>query len=68
MKFGDEGATDAAVRAVLAAGGKVVSVTPNRETLEDFFLRRLGEGASSPAAAAAEHRGVRDGAAPDAAT
>jgi hypothetical protein len=45
-----------------------VSVTPHRETLEDFFLRRLGEGAASPAGAAAEHRGARDGAAPDAAT
>jgi ABC-2 type transport system ATP-binding protein len=63
LRFTDEPAADAAVRAVLAAGGKVVSVTPRRETLEDFFLRRLGEGAASPSAAAAEHRGV----APDAA-
>ena len=41
--FQDEGAADAAVRSLLAAGGRLVSLTPNRETLEDFFLRRLEE-------------------------
>jgi ABC-2 type transport system ATP-binding protein len=35
---------DAAVAAVLAAGGRLLALTPHRETLEDFFLRRLGEG------------------------
>ncbi len=39
----DEQAADAAVRAVLLAGGRVVSVTPQRETLEDFFVRRLAD-------------------------
>jgi ABC-2 type transport system ATP-binding protein len=44
--FADEAAADAAVRAVVAAGGRVAALTAHRETLEDFFLRRL-EGASS---------------------
>ncbi len=45
--FDDEARGDAAVAAVLASGGRVVAVTPNRETLEDFFLRRLQEGRAS---------------------
>jgi len=43
LSFPDEGAADGAVRALLAGGGRLVSVTPDRETLEDFFVRRLGE-------------------------
>ena len=43
VAFDDEASADAAVRAVLAAGGRVVAVTPHRETLEDFFVRRLAE-------------------------
>jgi ABC-2 type transport system ATP-binding protein len=43
VTFADEGAADAAVRALVAAGGRVVSLTPHRETLEDFFVRRLEE-------------------------
>jgi ABC-2 type transport system ATP-binding protein len=39
--FSDEGAADAAVRAVVQSGGRVGSLTAHRETLEDFFLRRL---------------------------
>jgi ABC-2 type transport system ATP-binding protein len=42
--FADEAAADAAVRAVVHAGGRVAALTSHRETLEDFFLRRL-EGA-----------------------
>jgi ABC-2 type transport system ATP-binding protein len=45
--FDDEAAADAAVRAVLAAGGRVASLTPHRETLEDFFMRRLDDATSS---------------------
>ena len=45
VSFADEPAADAAVRAVLAGGGRLVSLTPHRETLEDFFVRRLGEAA-----------------------
>jgi ABC-2 type transport system ATP-binding protein len=43
LSFPDEGAADAALRALLAAGGQLVSLTPHRETLEDFFVRRLDE-------------------------
>jgi len=31
------------VRGLLAAGGRVIALTPHRETLEDFFVRRLAE-------------------------
>jgi ABC-2 type transport system ATP-binding protein len=51
VAFAEERAADAAVRAVLAAGGRVVALTPHRETLEDFFMRRLEEG-DRPAAPA----------------
>ncbi len=47
--FADEASADAAVRAVLAAGGRVASLTPIRETLEDFLIRRL----EAPGSAAA---------------
>jgi ABC-2 type transport system ATP-binding protein len=47
--FDDAGAADAAVRALLDAGGKLVALTPHRETLEDFFLRRTREGAAAEA-------------------
>ncbi len=51
--FDDEGAADAAVKSVVQAGGRVVALTRHRETLEDFFLRRLGEsgqaGSAGPA-------------------
>ncbi len=40
----DEAAAHAAVRDLVAAGGRLVSLTPHRETLEDFFLRRLEAG------------------------
>ncbi len=49
VSFADEPAADAAVRAVLAGGGRLVSLTPHRETLEDFFVRRLGEAAGQRA-------------------
>ncbi len=50
--FADEAAADGAVRAVAAAGGRVASLTSHRETLEDFFMRRL-EAAPAPGAARA---------------
>jgi ABC-2 type transport system ATP-binding protein len=43
VAFDDAGAADAAVAAVATGGGRVVSVTPHRETLEDFFVRRIAE-------------------------
>jgi ABC-2 type transport system ATP-binding protein len=39
--FEDTASADAAVRVVVAAGGRVAALTEHRETLEDFFLRRL---------------------------
>jgi ABC-2 type transport system ATP-binding protein len=39
--FTDEAAADAALRAVVAAGGRVATLTSHRETLEDFLMRRL---------------------------
>ena len=44
MTFPDLESANAAVASVLAAGGALVSLVPYRETLEDFFLRRLEEG------------------------
>jgi len=48
---------DAAVRAVVAAGGRVVALTAHRETLEDFFLRRLETAPAVPAAAIEQRAG-----------
>jgi ABC-2 type transport system ATP-binding protein len=53
VAFDDPGAADAAVAAVAAGGGRVVQVTPHRETLEDFFVRRIEEERASRASAAA---------------
>ncbi len=50
--FEDEATVDAAVRAVVAAGGRISALTAHRETLEDFLMRRL-DGAPSPTAPAA---------------
>jgi ABC-2 type transport system ATP-binding protein len=44
LAFADLPSANAAAQAVLAAGGALVSLVPHRETLEDFFLRRLEEG------------------------
>ncbi len=55
--FRDEAAADAAVRTVVQTGGRVGSLTSHRETLEDFFMRRL-EGPPEPAASAAAARAV----------
>jgi ABC-2 type transport system ATP-binding protein len=44
MSFPDLESANTAVAEVLAGGGALVSLVPFRETLEDFFLRRLEEG------------------------
>jgi ABC-2 type transport system ATP-binding protein len=44
LSFADLGTANRAVGATLACGGELVSMVPHRETLEDFFVRRLGEG------------------------
>ena len=43
VSFPDQAAADGSVRAALGAGASLLSLTPHRETLEDFFLRRLEE-------------------------
>ncbi len=43
VSFPDEATASAALRAALGAGGWVLSLTPHRDTLEDFFVRRLAE-------------------------
>ena len=43
VAFDDEAHADAAVRGVLARRRAGLSLTPHRETLEDFFVRRLAE-------------------------
>jgi len=48
--FADETSADAAVRAVVEAGGRVAMLTSHRETLEDFFMRRLEGAPGAPAA------------------
>ncbi len=44
LTFPDADAAQSALRAVLASGGTVISMTPHRETLEDLFVRRAAGG------------------------
>ena len=44
LSFADLESANAAVAAALSGGGALVSLVPHRETLEDFFMRRLEEG------------------------
>ncbi|WP_242342616.1 ABC transporter ATP-binding protein [Anaeromyxobacter terrae] len=53
VAFDDEAHADAAVTAIVHAGGRVLSLTPHRDTLEDFFVRRLAETQAAPAPVAA---------------
>jgi ABC-2 type transport system ATP-binding protein len=43
LSFTDLDAANHAVAAALAGGGELLSLVPHRETLEDFFVRRLEE-------------------------
>ena len=47
LSFGDLETANHAVAAALTSGGELVSLVPHRETLEDFFVRRLEEGRAS---------------------
>jgi ABC-2 type transport system ATP-binding protein len=47
----EEGSLGAVIQAVQQAGGRVLSVQPVRESLEDYFLREMGKAADRPAAA-----------------
>jgi len=58
LSLADEAAAAAAVRLVFAAGGRVISLTPHRETLEDFFVRRFEEDRARDADQAARSRAV----------
>jgi len=44
LSFPDLESANAAVSSALSAGAALVSLAPHRETLEDFFMRRLEEG------------------------
>jgi len=55
--FDDEGSADLALRGLLAGGGRLVSMTRHRETLEDFFVRRLEERPDAPPASGAAASG-----------
>ena len=57
MTFPDLESASAAVAGVLAAGGTLVSLVPDRETLEDFFMRRLEEGRAAGEAGRAREVG-----------
>jgi ABC-2 type transport system ATP-binding protein len=57
MTFPDLESANSAVAGVLAAGGTLVSLVPHRETLEDFFLRRLEEGKAAGEAGRAREVG-----------
>jgi ABC-2 type transport system ATP-binding protein len=56
--FDEEEAADAAVRAVVGAGGRLLALTRHRETLEDFFLRRLAPEQPGRGEAAGPTRGA----------
>jgi ABC-2 type transport system ATP-binding protein len=43
LSFPDEEAAQLAVRAMLSRGGRLIAMTPHRETLEDLFVRRAAE-------------------------
>jgi ABC-2 type transport system ATP-binding protein len=43
LSFADLDAANHAVAAALGRGGELLSLVPHRETLEDFFVRRLEE-------------------------
>jgi ABC-2 type transport system ATP-binding protein len=57
MTFPDLESANAAVAGVIAAGGRLVSLVPDRETLEDFFMRRLEEGKAAGEAGRAREVG-----------
>jgi ABC-2 type transport system ATP-binding protein len=40
LSFDEEAAADEAVRAIVAGGGKLISLSPHRQTLENLFVQR----------------------------
>lgn len=61
LTFGDEAVADAAVSEVVAAGGRLVSLTRHRESLEDLFMRRAGRVADARDGEPAERRVASNG-------
>jgi ABC-2 type transport system ATP-binding protein len=51
--FPDAAGADLAVRVVVGAGGRIVALTEHRDTLEDYFMRRVEDGPGAPARATA---------------
>jgi ABC-2 type transport system ATP-binding protein len=51
--FPESAAADLAVRSVVGAGGRVVALTEHRDTLEDYFMRRVEHGPAPAAQATA---------------
>jgi ABC-2 type transport system ATP-binding protein len=47
LTFANEESADLAVRAIVAAGGRLVSLSPHRDTLETLFVQRA-RGAAQP--------------------
>jgi ABC-2 type transport system ATP-binding protein len=48
LRLGPDADVDAALKEALAAGKKIVSVTPRKESLEDLFVREVDAAASEP--------------------
>jgi ABC-2 type transport system ATP-binding protein len=44
----------AVIRSIAGAGGRIMSVIPHRQTLEDYFMRSVGPGEPGPESALAE--------------
>jgi len=49
LTFPSEPPAQAAVRAIVGAGGVLVSLAPHRQTLESLFVQRARDGAAPPA-------------------
>jgi ABC-2 type transport system ATP-binding protein len=45
--YGDESAVQEAMRHTIHAGGKIESMSPRKESLEDYFIRQVGGGQES---------------------
>ena len=49
LTFASEPVAQEAVRAIVSAGGVLVSLSPHRQTLESLFVQRARAGAAPPA-------------------
>ena len=60
LSVSEPGGLNEVLARVIAAGGRIESVTPRRQTLEEFFLREVGAAARSAATDAPADRTPRD--------